>query len=157
MESDTVRAFPPDHTLRNMAGGRPIGASRRHRECPMRLARLVAAGLALGAVAGFVGALLRPRSVHTYHPEALVEHSAVTTRRDATVQVAPRTADGEATIAPPARSTLSEPGVEDQADSDPGTPGHPRESDALHDREASPRPQRTVVRVADEAAPVPTR
>jgi len=30
----------------------------------MRLAKLVAAGLALGAAAGFVGALLRPRSVH---------------------------------------------------------------------------------------------
>ena len=30
----------------------------------MRLVRLVAAGLVLGAFAGFLGALLRPRSVH---------------------------------------------------------------------------------------------
>jgi hypothetical protein len=30
----------------------------------MRLAKLVAAGLALGAAIGFVGALLRPRSAH---------------------------------------------------------------------------------------------
>jgi hypothetical protein len=30
----------------------------------MRLARLVVAGLALGAAIGFVGALVRPRSVH---------------------------------------------------------------------------------------------
>ncbi len=34
----------------------------------MRLVRLVAAGLVLGALAGFLGALLRPRSVHSYHP-----------------------------------------------------------------------------------------
>jgi hypothetical protein len=34
----------------------------------MRLVRLVAAGLLLGAVAGFVAALLRPRTVHRYHP-----------------------------------------------------------------------------------------
>jgi hypothetical protein len=32
----------------------------------MRLGRLVAAGLVVGAFAGFVGALLRPRTVHTY-------------------------------------------------------------------------------------------
>ena len=30
----------------------------------MRLVRLVAAGLVLGAFAGFLGALLRPRSLH---------------------------------------------------------------------------------------------
>jgi hypothetical protein len=30
----------------------------------MRLVRLVAAGLVLGALAGFLGALLRPRSLH---------------------------------------------------------------------------------------------
>jgi hypothetical protein len=34
------------------------------RECRMRLARLVVAGLALGAAIGFFGALVRPRSVH---------------------------------------------------------------------------------------------
>jgi len=32
----------------------------------MRLGRLVAAGLILGAAAGFAGALLRPRTVRTY-------------------------------------------------------------------------------------------
>jgi hypothetical protein len=32
----------------------------------MRLGRLVAAGLVAGVVAGFVGALLRPRTVRTY-------------------------------------------------------------------------------------------
>jgi hypothetical protein len=32
----------------------------------MRLGRLVAAGLVAGAVAGFVGALLRPRTVPAY-------------------------------------------------------------------------------------------
>ena len=36
----------------------------------MRLVRLVAAGLLLGALAGFVGALLRPRSVPSYHPNS---------------------------------------------------------------------------------------
>lgn len=36
----------------------------------MRLGRLVAAGLVAGAVAGFVGALLRPRTVHSYRPDA---------------------------------------------------------------------------------------
>jgi hypothetical protein len=34
----------------------------------MRLVRLVAAGLLLGAVGGFLAALLRPRTVHRYHP-----------------------------------------------------------------------------------------
>lgn len=32
----------------------------------MRLGRLVAAGLVLGAAAGFVAALLRPRRLHAY-------------------------------------------------------------------------------------------
>ncbi len=36
----------------------------------MRLGRLVAAGLVAGAVTGFVGALLRPRSVDVYGPPA---------------------------------------------------------------------------------------
>lgn len=36
----------------------------------MRLGRLVAAGLVAGAVAGFVGALLRPRTVQNYRPDA---------------------------------------------------------------------------------------
>ncbi len=31
----------------------------------MRLVRLVVAGIAIGAFAGFAGALLRPRSVHS--------------------------------------------------------------------------------------------
>ena len=35
----------------------------------MRLGRLVAAGLVAGAVAGFVGALLRPRTVQKYRPD----------------------------------------------------------------------------------------
>ena len=39
----------------------------------MRLARLVAAGLVLGALMGFLGALLHPRAVHTVHPEAIDE------------------------------------------------------------------------------------
>jgi hypothetical protein len=34
----------------------------------MRLCRLVAAGMALGAALGFLGALLRPRTIHPYHP-----------------------------------------------------------------------------------------
>jgi hypothetical protein len=34
----------------------------------MRLARLVAAGLVLGALAGFLGALMRPRAVNTFNP-----------------------------------------------------------------------------------------
>lgn len=43
----------------------------------MRLARLVAAGLALGAAAGFVGAFLRPRSVHSYHPVRVADDAVL--------------------------------------------------------------------------------
>jgi hypothetical protein len=36
----------------------------------MRLARVVAAGVVIGALAAFIGALLRPRSIHAYDPAA---------------------------------------------------------------------------------------
>jgi hypothetical protein len=41
----------------------------------MRLARLVAAGLVLGALMGFLGALLHPRAVHTVHPDEAIDEA----------------------------------------------------------------------------------
>jgi pimeloyl-ACP methyl ester carboxylesterase len=43
----------------------------------MRLARLVVAGLALGAAIGFLGALVRPRSVHNATLAATIGVGAV--------------------------------------------------------------------------------
>jgi hypothetical protein len=55
--------------MRTIVGGGASGALPvRSRESCMRLVRLVATGLVLGAFAGFLGALLRPRSVHSYRP-----------------------------------------------------------------------------------------
>ncbi len=69
-------AFTSDLLMRTISEGtaRPAPC-HPSRECRMRLVRLVAAGLVLGALAGFLGALLRPRSVHSYHPVP-VDHAA---------------------------------------------------------------------------------
>ncbi len=55
--------------MRTIGEGGASGALPvRSWESCMRLVRLVATGLVLGALAGFLGALLRPRSVHSYRP-----------------------------------------------------------------------------------------
>ncbi len=73
----------------------------------MRLARLVAAGLALGALAGFVGALLRPRSVHSYHPTAAEDDDNSSDDGDAE-HAAPRGHVGVLqVVAPPSEQPLT--------------------------------------------------
>jgi hypothetical protein len=61
----------------------------------MRLVRLVVAAIALGAVVGFVGALLRPRTVHrspgtgspAENPATLPERDAPAAELPTTVEV----------------------------------------------------------------------
>src|SRR5664279_1145673 len=51
-------------------GGATGAVPARPRECPMSLARSVVAGLVVGASAGFLYALLRPRDVGCTQPAA---------------------------------------------------------------------------------------
>jgi len=62
----------------------------------MRLVRLVVAGIAVGAVAGFAGALLRPRSVHSSPGAQLPVHDPARLPEQAGEPM-PAVASGEAT------------------------------------------------------------
>ena len=61
----------------------------------MRLVRLVVAGMALGAVAGFAAALLRPRSVHS-SPGARITTADPVPLPERDGEPIPATATGEA-------------------------------------------------------------
>lgn len=85
----------------------------------MRLGRLVAAGLVAGAVAGFVGALLRPRTVQDYRPD--VDRPATDARGDLAAAQ---------TLAVPQSRTLHPAATGDETAADPGAAPDPADDPA---------------------------
>jgi len=61
----------------------------------MRLGRLVAAGVAVGAALGFLGALLRPRTIHPYHPWTELDSPQTRDPRAGAVEVSGDESRGE--------------------------------------------------------------